>query len=371
MAITDAGTTGLSTEPLLRAAAACEAGPTPPPARGSYTDCNGGLVLDLATLSSPHIGDTRNMGNTYTLSCGGQGNEAMFSTQLQPGQEIDIGQTSNTWDSRHETSWGGICPGQNIVRCTDDPDTMRHHWTNDQSSPQNVFFVVDSYSGGQGEFNLTWTVACGSAGYSGAPVNDGPDGCVSTPCEHCHGDCDSDAECSDGMTCFMRDSGGDVPGCPGAPTGIHDDGQMDVSLQTGIFAVSDFDEWLSLNLLPNAVLHQGHGCHSGQVFRHMPCTQLWHPVLHLRQRWWVRLEWVQRLRGKRCVRHWTSERWHFWLLLFKSLRTMPWVTAQPLIPHLCRFLPSHLDLTPKFAIFRDCDSDSECASGMTCFERNR
>ena len=86
----------------------------------------GGAVTDLATLVSPYTGDTSGSGNIYELSCGGDGNEAMFSTELQPGQAIDIGMDSNSYDSRHETSWGGSCPGQNVVTCTDSPDTLRH-----------------------------------------------------------------------------------------------------------------------------------------------------------------------------------------------------------------------------------------------------
>ena len=109
-------------------------------------------------MSSPHSGDTSGSGDHYELSCGGEGNEAMFSILLPPGQSIDIGMDSNSYDSRHETSWGGSCPGQNVVACTDDPDTARHQWSNNQAAAQNVFFVIDAYSTSSGAFTLSWTL---------------------------------------------------------------------------------------------------------------------------------------------------------------------------------------------------------------------
>ena len=126
---------------------------------GGDGSCNGGSVNDLARLRSPLSGDTSGSGDNYELSCGGRGNEAIFSLQLQPGQSVDIGMDSNTYDSRHETSWGGDCPGTNVVTCTDDPDTTRHQWTNDQGSVQTVFFVIDAYSSGSGAFTLSWTMS--------------------------------------------------------------------------------------------------------------------------------------------------------------------------------------------------------------------
>ena len=126
--------------------------------------CNGGTVTDLARLQSPLTGDTSGSGDNYEMSCGGSGNEAMFSLSLRPGASIDIGMDDNTYDSRHETSWGGDCPGQNVVTCTDDPDTTRHQWTNDQGSAQTVFFVIDAYSSGSGTFTLSWTATGNSGG---------------------------------------------------------------------------------------------------------------------------------------------------------------------------------------------------------------
>ena len=74
--------------------------------------------------SSPYNSDTSGSSgaaNTIDLSCGGNGNEKVFHKIIQPGEEINIHQSTNSFDSRHELRWGGDCPGENIVECLDDP----------------------------------------------------------------------------------------------------------------------------------------------------------------------------------------------------------------------------------------------------------
>jgi len=116
-------------------------------------------AVDLLSESSPLDGTTDGGVNSHATSCGGNGNEAVFSAVLQVGQSIVIAQSTNSYDSRHETRWGGDCPGANAVACTDDPDTLQHSWTNDQDTAQVVYFTVDAYSSGQGAFTLTWTIS--------------------------------------------------------------------------------------------------------------------------------------------------------------------------------------------------------------------
>ena len=94
--------------------------------------------------------------NTCEVAC--SGNEKIFYVEVLPGGELTIGMTSNTYDSRHETRWGGSCPGDNPIACTDDPDTLQHSWTNTQGSTQTAFFIVDAYSSGSGDFVLAWNV---------------------------------------------------------------------------------------------------------------------------------------------------------------------------------------------------------------------
>ena len=131
----------------------------PPP-----TSCE--LVTALSGVTSPYSGATSAGPNTHSLSCGGNGQEALFVVVIAPGASLDIGQASNTYDSRHETRWGGDCPGINSISCTDDPDISRHTWTNDQSQPQSVYFAIDAYSSGSGDFVLDWTATC-PAGFTG------------------------------------------------------------------------------------------------------------------------------------------------------------------------------------------------------------
>ena len=118
-----------------------------------------GSVVDLRDLTSPYYGSTSGGSNSYTTSCGGNGNDIIFGMLLEPGGSINIGMAETSYDSRHETRWGGTCPGANVVACTDDPDTQRHEWTNDQSEPQAVFFVVDAAGTGSGGVIVTWRTA--------------------------------------------------------------------------------------------------------------------------------------------------------------------------------------------------------------------
>merc|ERR1712118_169376 len=65
--------------------------------------------------------------------------------------------THNDYDSRHDTRWGGACPGTNIVQCTDAPDTAFHTWRNDQGTTQRVYFIVDAFGDDAGMFTIYWT----------------------------------------------------------------------------------------------------------------------------------------------------------------------------------------------------------------------
>lgn len=135
----------------------CGVPPPPPPEPAPPTSCD--LAIDLSTATSPLDSTTSGVTNDHATSCGGNGNEVVFMVVLQPNQSIDIGMSSNAYDSRHETRWGGECPGANAVACTDDPDTLRHQWTNDQSTAQTVYFTVDAWNTGSGTFTLTWTIS--------------------------------------------------------------------------------------------------------------------------------------------------------------------------------------------------------------------
>jgi len=111
--------------------------------------------------------------NTHGTSCGGRGNEKIFFIDLPAGHQLTIGMSTNNYDSRHETRWGGSCPGQNAVRCTDDPDSLVHTWSNNQGSTQRTYFVVDAYSTGRGTFTLTWSTRATCLGVSTSTADAG------------------------------------------------------------------------------------------------------------------------------------------------------------------------------------------------------
>lgn len=100
---------------------------------------------------------TRGYGNHYQTSCGGYGEERIFSYLLQPGESLSIRQSHNDYDSRHELSVGSDCFNRDtIISCVDDPDDQAMQWVNDRDVPTYAFFVVDAYDTASGSFTLTW-----------------------------------------------------------------------------------------------------------------------------------------------------------------------------------------------------------------------
>jgi hypothetical protein len=88
----------------------------------------------------------------------GSGAEQGFAGILEPGSTITIGQTSNTFDSKHTLRYGGVYPGDNVVDCVDDPDTAELSFTNAGDANVPVFFVVDAFSSsGGGDFVVAWS----------------------------------------------------------------------------------------------------------------------------------------------------------------------------------------------------------------------
>ena len=79
---------------------------------------------------------------------------------MDPGYKLTIGQTSNSYDSRHQLAYGGSCPGTNIVNCIDDPDTEAISWENTLGIWQvkRVYFMIDAYSSRDGSFTIEWEI---------------------------------------------------------------------------------------------------------------------------------------------------------------------------------------------------------------------
>ena len=49
-------------------------------------------------------------------------NELIFMMDVPAGSIFTARQIVNDYDSMHETRWGGDCPGDNVMQCTDDSD---------------------------------------------------------------------------------------------------------------------------------------------------------------------------------------------------------------------------------------------------------
>jgi hypothetical protein len=73
-------------------------------------------VIDLSTISSPYIGSNFGNSNEQRLLavCGDQGEcpDQVFSTILQPGEQITIGLTSSMFQADYALLHGGEFPGK-------------------------------------------------------------------------------------------------------------------------------------------------------------------------------------------------------------------------------------------------------------------
>jgi hypothetical protein len=113
-------------------------------------------VIDLSLVTSPYSSSTT--GNSDDVAVCGSGAEQGFFGILEPGSTITIGQTSNTFNSKHTLRYGGGYPGDNAVQCVDDPDTATLSFTNAENANVPFYFLVDSCSSsGGGDFVLAWS----------------------------------------------------------------------------------------------------------------------------------------------------------------------------------------------------------------------
>ncbi|WP_262494176.1 MopE-related protein, partial [Flavobacterium caeni] len=119
-------------------------------------------AIDLATLTSPYNGDTTGAADNFTNTCAG-GNtspDLVYYIDVPNGGSLQIGQTTNNYDSENTMFYGGACPGQTQIACYDDPDDTTNNWTNTTGSTQRVYWVQDGFSGATnfGTFTLAWTL---------------------------------------------------------------------------------------------------------------------------------------------------------------------------------------------------------------------
>lgn len=115
-------------------------------------------AIDLSTQTSPYSGCTTSMLNDFSTCSMGSSNDMIFYIDVPDGEQLTIGQTSNTYDSRHSLRYLGACPGTTELVCTDDPDTQTEIWLNNTGSTQRVWYIQAGWSSSNGCFNLAWSV---------------------------------------------------------------------------------------------------------------------------------------------------------------------------------------------------------------------
>jgi hypothetical protein len=135
----------------------------PPPAND---DCAG--VIDLSTLTSPLNATTESAVHDYDQDClNTTAPDVVYSILVPAENTLTIVQLSNDYDSVFRVAYGGTCPGENLINCTDDPEFDPIHWYNDTCQDQTVYWVQSGYSSQSGNFELEWMVTPPSA-----PAND-------------------------------------------------------------------------------------------------------------------------------------------------------------------------------------------------------
>ena len=123
--------------------------------------CSADQMVNITGRTSGSFdGSTVGAPTSYVPQCGGapEGPEMIFTYELPAGYAIDFYQSHNNYDSRHETRVGGACPGDAAVDCTDDPDTRPHFYHNGGAEAVPVYFIMDAWTNGAGEFALNWNV---------------------------------------------------------------------------------------------------------------------------------------------------------------------------------------------------------------------
>jgi hypothetical protein len=139
---------------------------TPPPGE----NCSN--AQNLATLTSPYSSTTTGYADDIS-TCRTGYPDHIFYIDVANGYSVNIGQSSNTFDSYHYMGYGGSCPGTTQIVCMDDSDTQVNSWTNTTGSTQTVYFVVDGFSG-SGDFVLEWSVVAPPPATPGTPISNSP-----------------------------------------------------------------------------------------------------------------------------------------------------------------------------------------------------
>lgn len=114
-------------------------------------------AIDLCSITSPYSSSTTGMTNDFSFCSMGSAEDMIFFFDLPNGESLTIGQTTNSYDSRHSLRYGGACPGNTEIVCTDDPDTQTESWTNTTGVTQRVYWIQAGWSSSDGAFTLAWS----------------------------------------------------------------------------------------------------------------------------------------------------------------------------------------------------------------------
>jgi len=118
-------------------------------------------AVDLSTQVSPYTHTTVGATADYNFSCSG-GNtspDLIYYIDVPNGYTLNIGQSSNDYDSENYVAYGNVCPGENYLDCFDD-DLRQVEWENLTGSTQRVYWIQDgTYNNvNVGAFTLQWTL---------------------------------------------------------------------------------------------------------------------------------------------------------------------------------------------------------------------
>ncbi|RPH92849.1 hypothetical protein EHM69_11850, partial [candidate division KSB1 bacterium] len=126
--------------------------------------CQSAITIN-AVAGTPDSASYNNCGagsNNPGQPCGTAGSNAgsdmVFKMDVADGQQGEIWQSSNAFDSRHSLRWNGACPGTNVIDCQDTPDEKKLRFVNHTGSTQTIYFTVSYYGSALtcGAFKLAW-----------------------------------------------------------------------------------------------------------------------------------------------------------------------------------------------------------------------
>ncbi len=115
------------------------------------------LALETSPLTASITLGTTNQDETSCLRP--QGRDLFYQIEVPDAYDFSFNQVSNTFDSVDRIAYGGLCPGDTELRCSDGNEFGITEWTNDTGSTQTVYIVIENYyTDLVGDFTIQWSV---------------------------------------------------------------------------------------------------------------------------------------------------------------------------------------------------------------------